>query len=494
MKHKLITLIISIAAMIMISPCANAKTYSVSTSSELLEAVSNASTSEPTVITITSMITVSGQMQIKKGMDVTIRSTGNRYIKRSKNINQASPVFRVYDGGTLTFSTASGTTFTLDGNGSNTAPTIPLIYSTGTLNINKNVLITNCKTSSGSGSAIRATGGTVNISGATITGNESEGSNGGAVSLSNVTATVKNAVITNNTANGNGGGIYMVGTTATIADSEISGNTAVKGNGIYIADSTSTKSSVTFSGAPQISDTIYNRSSNPVILASDFDESSYLKLDLPSYTIGKVVASCEKNPENYIDHISFVGTDYSTRADNSNLLLTKRFTVNFKDFDGSFLKSQYVYYNESATAPEEPVRDGYKFIGWDTSFDNVVNNMTVTAQYKKLNTTELFVDGESYEFSYSADSAAHTVTAEAYSDQAKLILAVYKNGVLTDCILSSEPDENQKYSTAAEVVFEEGVSVKAMLWQDFDSLVSLSETEQFYVEESKEEVNEGVNE
>lgn len=56
-------------------------------------------------------------------------------------------------------------------------------------------------------------------------------------------------------------------------------------------------------------------------------------------------------------------------------------TVVFVDWNGNELKRQSVNKGESATAPETPERTGYRFVKWDKSFDNVTENVTVTAVY-----------------------------------------------------------------------------------------------------------------
>lgn len=58
-------------------------------------------------------------------------------------------------------------------------------------------------------------------------------------------------------------------------------------------------------------------------------------------------------------------------------------TVVFVDWNGNELKRQSVNKGESATAPETPERTGYRFVKWDKSFDNVTENVTVTAVYIK---------------------------------------------------------------------------------------------------------------
>ena len=57
------------------------------------------------------------------------------------------------------------------------------------------------------------------------------------------------------------------------------------------------------------------------------------------------------------------------------------FTVTFKDYDGSTIDTQQVAYYTSAFEPDAPTREGYTFIGWDKSFDNVTKDLVVTAQY-----------------------------------------------------------------------------------------------------------------
>ena len=58
------------------------------------------------------------------------------------------------------------------------------------------------------------------------------------------------------------------------------------------------------------------------------------------------------------------------------------YTVVFQDWDGFVLKTQKVEEGSSATAPSNPTRAGYIFIGWDVAFDNITSDLTVTAQYE----------------------------------------------------------------------------------------------------------------
>ena len=65
--------------------------------------------------------------------------------------------------------------------------------------------------------------------------------------------------------------------------------------------------------------------------------------------------------------------------------LTKpTYTVTFKDWDGTTLKTQTVEEGSSATAPSNPSRQGYEFTGWDKDFSNITSDIIITAQYNKL--------------------------------------------------------------------------------------------------------------
>ncbi|NLL19306.1 MAG: InlB B-repeat-containing protein [Clostridia bacterium] len=59
-----------------------------------------------------------------------------------------------------------------------------------------------------------------------------------------------------------------------------------------------------------------------------------------------------------------------------------KYTVTFKDHDGTVLKTEMVEHSEAATALENPNRDGYEFTGWDKEFANVTEDLIITAMYK----------------------------------------------------------------------------------------------------------------
>ncbi|MBR5718140.1 MAG: InlB B-repeat-containing protein, partial [Clostridia bacterium] len=94
---------------------------------------------------------------------------------------------------------------------------------------------------------------------------------------------------------------------------------------------------------------------------------------------------------------TFTGWDKAFSNITANTVVTAQYTINtytvtFKDWDGTTLKTQTVNYGGSATAPVNPTREGYTFTGWDTAFNNITANTVVTAQYTINTYTVTFKD------------------------------------------------------------------------------------------------------
>lgn len=71
--------------------------------------------------------------------------------------------------------------------------------------------------------------------------------------------------------------------------------------------------------------------------------------------------------------------------------ISPQYTVTFMDWDGTILKTEEVEAGGSATAPSNPTREGYNFIGWNTNFSNVTSDLTVTALYQEISNKQLKV-------------------------------------------------------------------------------------------------------
>lgn len=68
------------------------------------------------------------------------------------------------------------------------------------------------------------------------------------------------------------------------------------------------------------------------------------------------------------------------------------YMVTFKDWDGTVLSEQMVTEGNSAEVIGDPVREGYRFVGWNTGLTNVHDNLEVTPIYERKQCTVVFVD------------------------------------------------------------------------------------------------------
>ena len=60
----------------------------------------------------------------------------------------------------------------------------------------------------------------------------------------------------------------------------------------------------------------------------------------------------------------------------------KIYTVVFKDHDGTVLKTEEVNHGSDVVAPVSPTRSGYTFTGWDKAFTNVTSDLEINAVYE----------------------------------------------------------------------------------------------------------------
>lgn len=101
-------------------------------------------------------------------------------------------------------------------------------------------------------------------------------------------------------------------------------------------------------------------------------------------------------PENPVrNNYRFVGwnTGYTNIVDDLMVKAEyiKQYKVTFLDYDGSVLKEEMIDSGASATCPNDPILDGYNFVGWDGEYDNVLANLTITAIYSIKKYTVQFV-------------------------------------------------------------------------------------------------------
>ncbi len=89
------------------------------------------------------------------------------------------------------------------------------------------------------------------------------------------------------------------------------------------------------------------------------------------------------------------------------------YIVTFKDWDGTVLKTEEVEQGQSATAPTDPTRENYTFIGWDKEFSNVQSDLIVTAQYTiNIHTISTAVNDEARGTVTEDQQAEHLTSVE----------------------------------------------------------------------------------
>jgi hypothetical protein len=120
------------------------------------------------------------------------------------------------------------------------------------------------------------------------------------------------------------------------------------------------------------------------------------------------------------------------------------YTVTFKDWNGSVLKTETVESGKAATAPTVPTRKGYAFTGWDQTFNNVTGNLVVTAQYAVNITGPAFV--------------LESVETYAGATEVELTVSIKNNPGLLGAILQVSYDPALKLEGAGNAVSASGVT------------------------------------
>jgi|GEM_PF-2415542 len=141
------------------------------------------------------------------------------------------------------------------------------------------------------------------------------------------------------------------------------------------------------------------------------------------------------------------------------------YTVTFVDsMDGSVIDEQIVFTGKAANAPEPPRHDGYAFAGWDCEFDNVTQNLTVTALYEVAYTTGF--TGDALEF-----------TDPQVGDTFYWMLSVDEGSGLGSGRWLIDYDENYFKPTAYSVTWSGGIT--AQITEAWDNDEAYSDIPQF---------------
>ena len=116
----------------------------------------------------------------------------------------------------------------------------------------------------------------------------------------------------------------------------------------------------------------------------------------------------------------------------------KVYTVTFKDHDGTVLSTQKVENGKSATAPANPSREHFAFVGWDKAFHKITSDLVVTATYT---TNKVVISAES-------------VTVNKGTDKVTVNLRVYNNpGIMGAVLKVSVNDKALAFASGSKTAY-----------------------------------------
>ena len=152
---------------------------------------------------------------------------------------------------------------------------------------------------------------------------------------------------------------------------------------------------------------------------------------------------------------------FNSSVASKSVTVTKH-TVTFKDWNGSVLKTQSVFHGGAATAPANPTRTGYTFTGWDKAFNNVTADLVVTAQYSANTYTVTFKDWngtvlktQQVQYGGAATAPANPTRAGyTFTGWDKAFTNVTANLVVTAQYVQNEPVSTPVPSDAPQIVVE----------------------------------------
>lgn len=138
------------------------------------------------------------------------------------------------------------------------------------------------------------------------------------------------------------------------------------------------------------------------------------------------------------------------------------YTVDFRDYDGTLLKTEEVIYGGSATPPSDPTRTGYTFNVWDdTSYLYVEGDLTITATYTANDYTVNFNANGG-----SVSPTSKTVTYdETYGTLPTPTRSGYNfDGWFTSSSGGSEVTASNDYTTASNTTLYAQWTAKTYVW------------------------------
>ena len=179
----------------------------------------------------------------------------------------------------------------------------------------------------------------------------------------------------------------------------------------------------------------------------------------PTESSNKYTGSFVLNGAATVKAVAMQNCRYNSHVSSYGITVTKH-TVTFKDWNGTVLKTQSVYHTGAATAPANPTRTGYTFTGWDKAFTNVTADLVVTAQYSANTYTVTFKDWngtvlktQQVQYGGAATAPANpTRTGYTFTGWDKAFTNVTANLVVTAQYVQNEPVSTPVPSDAPQIV------------------------------------------
>ena len=270
------------------------------------------------------------------------------------------------------------------------------------ITLSGNAKISNNTATNGGGVFMKGSGTKITLSGtAEISNNkavsESEEAlatgHGGGVHVDDGTFSISDSVIiTNNEAEKDGGGVYVhFGGTFEMSGGKISGNEALYGNGVYVGSIFNLKGKGTVNG-------VYLPNGKNITVTETLDDATTVTGIIPAVPQeGLLVVDLAKVSEDYPsqfqldDSVKNFALKYYQTSPTAGLVLTPTHTVSFEAYDGTPVpEDQTIEHNTCAEKPNNPAKDGHIFAGWhdDLSFTTlwdfnnpVINDLTLHAKW-----------------------------------------------------------------------------------------------------------------
>ena len=181
----------------------------------------------------------------------------------------------------------------------------------------------------------------------------------------------------------------------------------------------------------------------------------------PTESSNKYTGSFVLNGAATVKAVAMQNCRYNSHVSSYGITVTKH-TVTFKDWNGTVLKTQSVYHTGAATAPANPTRTGYTFTGWDKAFTNVTADLVVTAQYSANTYTVTFKDWngtvlktQQVQYGGAATAPANPTRAGyTFTGWDKAFTNVTANLVVTAQYVQNEPVSTPVPSDAPQIVVE----------------------------------------